>query len=268
MLGPGEDERGGLGVIDWDSDQVVAELAADGGGEDGDHATQGDEVEELPEVVDLGSVRAVLSRPGPAREGLPGEVVPADPGAAREAMRPRHHEKLRLGQEVLGVQAGEVMVREVKQGGVGATLPQEDLTRTEVAHQFDRQRTGLSLIGLEDRGQQATVAAGLDGQDQTRAGAAGPPGAVRRGRHGLEHRTALAEQDGPRLGQCDPATATFQQGYAQPSFELLNGPGERRLGHPQPGGRPAEVQLFGDSGEVDELADLQSFHTRTVSLGT
>jgi hypothetical protein len=40
------------------------------------------------------------------------------------------------------------------------------------------------------------------------------------------------------------------------------------LGHPQSGGRPAEVQFFGDSGEVDELADLQSFHTRTVSLRT
>jgi len=47
----------------------------------------------------------------------------------------------------------------------------------------------------------------------------------------MEHRTALAEQDGPRLGQRDPATVTFQQGHAQPSFELLNGAGERRLGH-------------------------------------
>ncbi len=56
MLGPGEDERGGLGVVDRDGDQVVAELVADGGGEDGDHAAQGDEVEKLPEVVDLGSV--------------------------------------------------------------------------------------------------------------------------------------------------------------------------------------------------------------------
>jgi hypothetical protein len=55
-LGPGEDERGGLGIVDWDSDQVVAELAADGGGKDGDHPAQGDEVEKLPKVVDLGSV--------------------------------------------------------------------------------------------------------------------------------------------------------------------------------------------------------------------
>lgn len=183
-------------------------------------------------------------------------------------MRTRYHEKLSLGQEVLGVQAGEVVVGAVKQGGVGTTLPQEDLTLAEAAHQLDRQRTRLSLIGVEDRGQQATVAARLDDQDQTRVGAAGPPGAARRGRRGVEHRTALAEQDGPRLGQCDPATATFQQGYAQPSFELLNGAGERRLGHPQPGGRPTEVQFFGDSGEVDELADLQSFHTRTVSPRT
>lgn len=56
VLGPGEDERGGLGIIDGDSDQVAAELAADGGGENGDHAAQGDEVEKLHKVVDLGSV--------------------------------------------------------------------------------------------------------------------------------------------------------------------------------------------------------------------
>jgi hypothetical protein len=56
VFGPGEDERGGLGIIDWDSDQVVAELVADGGGEDGDRAAQSDEVEKLPKVVDLWSV--------------------------------------------------------------------------------------------------------------------------------------------------------------------------------------------------------------------
>lgn len=156
----------------------------------------------------------------------------------------------------------------MKQGGVGTPLPQEDLTLAEAPHQLDRQRTRLSLIGVEDRGQQATVAARLDGQDQLRFGAAGPPGAARRGRRGVEHPTALAEQDGPRLGQCDPATAAFQQGDAQPSFELLNGAGERRLGHPQPGGRTAEVQFFGDRGEVDEFSDLESFHTRTVSPRT
>ncbi len=52
VLVSGEDERGGLGIIDWCRDQVVA----DGGGEDGDHAAQGDEVRKLPKAVDLGSV--------------------------------------------------------------------------------------------------------------------------------------------------------------------------------------------------------------------
>ncbi|GAB2512059.1 hypothetical protein GCM10027267_05500 [Paramicrobacterium agarici] len=121
---------------------------------------------------------------------------------------------------------------------------------------------------MEYRGQQAAVAARLDDQDQTRVGAAGSSGAARRGRRGVEHSTALTEQDDPCLGQRDPATPTFEQGHTQPSFELLNGPRERRLRHPEPGGRPTEVEFFGDSGEVDELANLQSFHTPTVSLRT
>lgn len=86
MLGPGEDERGGLGILDRDGDQVVAELVADGGGQDGDRAAQGDEVEKLPEVVDSVSVRATLGCARPARQLLPVELVQADPGTAREAM--------------------------------------------------------------------------------------------------------------------------------------------------------------------------------------
>ena len=61
----------------------------------------------------------------------------------------------------------------------------------------------------------------------------------------------------PGIGQVDPPGGTAQQRHPQLGLELTDLLGQRRLGHVQPLGGPAEVPLLGDG---DEVAQVTEFH--------
>ncbi len=62
--------------------------------------------------------------------------------------------------------------------------------------------------------------------------------------------TCLFQQQLPRRGQVHASWSADEQLYIQLFFELLNLPGQRRLGNVQTRSGPADVSFFSDSNEI------------------
>jgi hypothetical protein len=106
--------------------------------------------------------------------------------------------------------------------------------------------------------------AGLGGQRQAVRGGCGALGAAGGCRGAVEQGAGLVEQHLTRAGQRDTAAVALQQGDAKAPLELLDRPGQWRLGDAEALGGPAEVQFLGDGDEVSELAGLQRVHGPTI----
>jgi hypothetical protein len=76
------------------------------------------------------------------------------------------------------------------------------------------------------------------------------------GRRGGDQRPAGVEQDRPCAGERHLTGGAVQERGAEAVLEGLDRLAQRRLGHVQPLGRPAEVQLLGDRDEVPRLPDV------------
>jgi hypothetical protein len=59
------------------------------------------------------------------------------------------------------------------------------------------------------------------------------------------------------IGQLDLAATSDEQAGTDLLFELADRDAERRLRHPQPLGRPAEVEFFGDGDEIPQVTQLR-----------
>ena len=70
----------------------------------------------------------------------------------------------------------------------------------------------------------------------------------------------------PGVGQVDPTGGAAQQGDPELGLELAHLLGQRRLGHVQALGGPAEVPLLGDRDEVAQVTQLHTIHTLRVSI--
>lgn len=174
---------------------------------------------------------------------------------------------LLLGQQVLGVEAGEGVEGPLHERHVGAAVAQHPGLVAQAAQQhLDLGRTGLGRVRVEQLAQQLMVRAGLRGERQPAGEGRGAAGTAS-GRGGaVQDRAGLVEEHLTRAGERDAAAVAFEQGDAKASLELLDRPRQRRLGDAEPLGRPAEVQLLGDRDEVPELAGLQRVHRPTIPL--
>jgi hypothetical protein len=112
--------------------------------------------------------------------------------------------------------------------------------------------------------EQPTVTTGLECDYEPGLGVPGPLGTQGRGIHGLQGYPGLGEQDPARHGQRHSPGGPLQQPYPEGVLQLRDGLGQWRLGHAQPLGRPAEVELLGDRDEVAQLPDVEVTHTRSI----
>ena len=78
-------------------------------------------------------------------------------------------------------------------------------------------------------------------------------------------RRASTRNTSPAAVSAHPPVVPLEQLGAHDALELLDLPAQRRLGHLQPGGGPAEVQLLGDGDETAELLQRER-HARKVSI--
>lgn len=105
-------------------------------------------------------------------------------------------------------------------------------------------------MALAERGDQPRTGLFGEGAEDERRGAGGgrDPGA---GLLGLpQQRPCLVVERPARRGERDPGGGAVQQDGAEIGLQLFDGPAQRRLGHVQPGGGPAEVPFLGDGHEV------------------
>ena len=73
----------------------------------------------------------------------------------------------------------------------------------------------------------------------------------------LQQGAAFREERIARRGKRDPPVGSVEQLRADVAFELTDRLGERRLRHPQPLRRPAEVEFLGDGDEVAGGAEIK-----------
>jgi hypothetical protein len=73
---------------------------------------------------------------------------------------------------------------------------------------------------------------------------------------GAEDQPRALQVRGSGVGELDPAGGAAQQLDAEVSLEAADLLRQRGLGHVQPGGGVAEVQLLGDGHEVPQLAQI------------
>ena len=127
---------------------------------------------------------------------------------------------------------------------------------------LDRDRVGLGGVRVEQLGQQLARRPGLGDQHQPGGRPTPPARRVRRSAAATASSAARPSRSStdPALGQRHAAARAFEQGDAESPLELLDRPRQRRLGHPEPFGRPAEVQLLRDGDEVAQLAGLHDVH--------
>ncbi len=226
-------------------------------GKSGHGASEGDQLGQLRLVVDLGAragwVRAVA---GPAGERKIGDVADVGQGqslARGEGVPGGQDGDLPLGQQFLAVEPGEGVERRVHERHIGAAVAQHFFLLTRAARQhLDLGGVGLGRVGVEELLQQLVRRGGLHCQHQAVAGTArtvgatGATGAASGSGGRVEGRAALVQQHLTGAGQGDAAAVAFQQGDAEAPLELLDRPGQRRLGHAEALGGAAEVQLLGD----------------------
>ncbi len=205
----------------------------------------------------------------PARQWLVAQVGHAHAGPADQPVSGRQHRHLAQGEQVLGVEPAQVVVRVVQERHVGAALPEHAGLLADAADEHvHRDRLGVGPVGGEDLGQQAGVAVRLEHHGQRRAGPAGAPRPVAGRGQRVQCLVPLAQQHLAGRGERDPAGGALHQGHAQPPFDLADRSGQRRLGDAQAFGCPAEVQFLGHGHEVPQLARVQLIHTVRVSVGT
>ena len=166
-----------------------------------------------------------------------------------------------------GVESAHVVVRQVHEGHVGRSGPQQAGLLAQAAHVHVHVRGGgLLAVPGQDLREQVGVGTGLGREHQPRFPFRGAAGALACGGCGVEYLASLVQQDLARRGEPHATPGALEQRYAHPPFELLDRPGQRRLGHAQPLGGPADVLLLADRDEVRQLTGLQPFHTRRVSV--
>ena len=205
---------------------------------------------------------------GPARHRQPGQrgdVGHPDVRPAGEGMPGRQDHHLPLGAQLLGVEPGRRVERQVQQRHVGPPVAQQPLLFGRPAQEHvDGDRAGFGGVRVEQLRQQLAGRPGLRDEDQARVagrGEGGAPGTAVGGVDRVEGGPALAQQHRSGLGQRDAAAGAFQQPDPEPPFELPDRPRQRRLRDPEALRGPPEVQLLGDGDEVPQLPRL---HAATV----
>ncbi len=169
---------------------------------------------------------------------------------------------LALGQQFLGVQAGEVVPGQPQQGEVGRAVAQQCRLLADPAEEhLDVDGVGGAGETVEDGGQQSAVAARLQRDGEAAGAVSGPPGRVLRRGQGGEGPASLVEKGRAGAGQEDVTAGAVQQADAEPVFEPLHRAGQRGLGDAEPVGGTAEVPFLGHRDEVGQLARI---HTSRV----
>jgi len=140
-----------------------------------------------------------------------------------------------------------------------APFQREELVRgPHLAHGEAHLRPALAEGG-EDRRQEFQRGRAGDADDQV-AGLSLPGAPRRRPRplDLLQNLSGLPQQGLAGRGQLDRASAAIEQGHAQFVLQRLDLLGERRLGHVQRLGRPAEMPVFREDDEVAEMPEVHS----------
>lgn len=265
MRGPGDHGRDLDGVGDRDAHEALAEVGTDRLRQHRAGAAQGDELAQLGEVADLGagSVGVAAVALWPPRQGEAGEGVDLGEGDRRtrgERVARGEHDHLALGDQLLGVEAGDRVEGAVQEGDVGAPVAQQALLLAWSAKEhLDGGGARLGVVGVEQLGEQLGRRACLGGQHHaglTRGGQGGttypPLGCC----DGVQGGATLLQEHGPGLGEGDLAAGALEEGGAEAAFELADRPREWGLGDAETLGCAAEVELLGDGDEVGQLAGL------------
>jgi hypothetical protein len=180
-------------------------------------------------------------------------------------MRGGHDGDLLLGQHVLGVEPGQGVEGPLHERHVGAAVAQHPrLVAHAAQHHVDLGGVRSGGVRVEQVAQQLVVRAGLGRQRQAVGGLGGATGAAGGRLGAVEDGAGLVEQHLTRPGEGDAAAVSVQQSHPEAAFQLLDGPGQRRLGDTEALGRPAEVQFLGDRDEIPQLAGLQRVHRATI----
>ena len=99
------------------------QAAADRFGHHGDHPAQGDQLHELPGIAHHGAVTVASRCARPVGHGLAGQIGEADAGQPGQPVVLRQHHHLPFGDQLLGIQARQVVLRAVQQADVGTSGP-------------------------------------------------------------------------------------------------------------------------------------------------